>query len=68
MSFFCRSHFTNNLDKWSSYYNAKEPHNEELPTPFDTELNDFQKMIVLRCIRPDKVSIILKTDIYLQAK
>ena len=50
-----REHFLKNLAKWADYYNSKEPHNEPLPSPFDTELNDFQKMIVLRVIRPDKV-------------
>ena len=44
-----------NVDVWSQFYNSKEPHNEELPSPWNSELNDFQKMIVLRVIRPDKV-------------
>ena len=47
-----------NVDTWSKYYNSKEPHNEELPSPWNNDLNDFQKMIVLRVIRPDKVSAI----------
>ncbi|XP_052285538.1 dynein axonemal heavy chain 12-like isoform X2 [Dreissena polymorpha] len=51
-----RPNFIQNLDKWANYYNTKEPHNEELPAPLNAELNDFQKMIVLRCIRPDKVN------------
>lgn len=45
-----------NLDKWNSFYNSREPHNEELPSPWQDELNDFQRMIILRVIRPDKVS------------
>ena len=44
-----------NLDAWNKYYNYREPHNEELPQPFQTDLNDFQRMLILRCIRPDKV-------------
>lgn len=51
-----REHFVKNINKWADFYNAKEPHNEPLPSPFDTDLNDFQKMIVLRVIRPDKVN------------
>lgn len=46
-----------NLDKWNSFYNSREPHNEELPSPWQDELNDFQRMIILRVIRPDKVSV-----------
>ncbi|XP_052780138.1 dynein axonemal heavy chain 12-like isoform X1 [Mya arenaria] len=51
-----RQSFMSNLEKWAAYYNSKEPQNEELTAPLDNELNDFQKMIVLRCIRPDKVN------------
>lgn len=46
-----------NLDKWNSFYNSREPQNEELPSPWQDELNDFQRMIILRVIRPDKVSV-----------
>ena len=46
-----------NLDKWNQYYNAREPHNEDLPSPWQDELNEFQRMIILRVIRPDKVSV-----------
>eukprot|EP00105_Crassostrea_gigas_P043640 XP_019927788.1 PREDICTED: dynein heavy chain 12, axonemal isoform X3 [Crassostrea gigas] len=51
-----RDHFMKNLDKWNSFYNSREPHNEELPSPWQDELNDFQRMIILRVIRPDKVN------------
>lgn len=44
-----------NTDKWREFYNNKEPNKAELPDPYHSELNEFQKMIVLRCIRPDKV-------------
>lgn len=54
---FYRDHFSKNLDSWNKYYNYREPHNEELPAPFQTELNDFQRMLILRCIRPDKVCV-----------
>ena len=50
-----REHFEKNADKWQEFYNSKEPHKFELPDNWQTDLNEFQRMIVLRCIRPDKV-------------
>ena len=43
------------MDIWREFYDSKEPHNTDLPAPWHEKLNDFQRMIVLRCIRPDKV-------------
>ncbi|XP_064606960.1 dynein axonemal heavy chain 12-like isoform X2 [Liolophura sinensis] len=50
-----RESFVDNLDQWKEFYNSKEPHKVELPDPWHTTLNDFQRMMVLRAIRPDKV-------------
>jgi dynein heavy chain len=44
------------VEEWQQYYNSKEPHKYTLPEPWHESLNDFEKMIVLRCIRQDKVS------------
>ncbi|XP_021341821.1 dynein heavy chain 12, axonemal-like isoform X1 [Mizuhopecten yessoensis] len=51
-----RPHFIKNVDAWKKYYNSREPHNEVLPEPWDKDSNDFQKMMILRVIRPDKVN------------
>ncbi len=46
---------TANTSTWRQFYDDKAPHEAELPEPWETKLNEFQRMIVLRCIRPDKV-------------
>ena len=47
--------FTGSVADWRSYYDDKEPHLAPLPSPWNGKLNEFQKLIVLRCLRPDKV-------------
>nr|KAG5708500.1 hypothetical protein BaRGS_026227 [Batillaria attramentaria] len=60
-----RDHFEKNVDKWQEYYDAKEPHKMDLPDPWQTELNDFQRMIVLRIFRPDKIVLAI-TDFVME--
>ncbi|KAL8620599.1 Dynein heavy chain 12, axonemal [Nucella lapillus] len=60
-----RPHFEKNVDKWQDYYNAKEPHKAELPDPWHSELNEFQRMIVLRTLRPDKIALAI-TDFVME--
>ncbi|XP_017568229.2 dynein heavy chain 12, axonemal isoform X1 [Pygocentrus nattereri] len=36
-------------------YDSKEPYNTPLPKPWCNKFNDFQKMIIYRCLRPDKI-------------
>ena len=42
------------VKEWKDYYDSVEPHTHALPKQWD-KLGLFQKMIVLRCLRPDKV-------------
>ncbi|XP_033102995.1 dynein heavy chain 12, axonemal-like isoform X1 [Anneissia japonica] len=51
-----RDHFQDNLEDWRRLYDSKEPHRETIPGPFANTLTDFQKCIILRCLRPDKVA------------
>ena len=39
---------------WKKIYNSKIPYQEEFPTPYNT-LNSFEKLVLLRFIRPDKI-------------
>lgn len=50
-----REHFEKNSAKWKEYYDAKEPHKMDLPDSWQSQLNDFQRMIVMRIFRPDKI-------------
>jgi len=47
--------FTTNISQWNEVYENKEPHISPLPAPWNDKLSAFQKMIVIRCIRPDKL-------------
>lgn len=46
-------HVRKNVDQWCVLYDSKTPHLEILPEPFHSKLNIFQKLLVLRCFRPD---------------
>ncbi|KAG8439501.1 hypothetical protein GDO86_005633 [Hymenochirus boettgeri] len=48
-------HFCQNLAEWKNIYDSPLPNEMELPYPWEDLLNSFQKLLVLRCIRPDKV-------------
>ncbi|KAH8876868.1 Dynein heavy chain 7, axonemal [Schistosoma japonicum] len=49
-----REHFTTHLNEWKQYYDSKDPQEARLPEPWD-KLDVFKGLIILRCIRPDKV-------------
>uniref|UniRef100_A0A8C0ZKV4 Dynein axonemal heavy chain 12 n=1 Tax=Cyanistes caeruleus TaxID=156563 RepID=A0A8C0ZKV4_CYACU len=53
--FFSRSHVSENMGEWQKMYDSKEPHNFPLPEEFNDTLTELQKMIILRCLRPDKI-------------
>jgi len=50
-----RQHFESNINVWKELYDDREPHVAPIPEPWNEKLTDFQKMIVIRCLRPDKV-------------
>lgn len=55
VGFFSRSHVSENIGEWQKMYDSKEPHNFPLPEELNDTLTELQKIIVLRCLRPDKV-------------
>ncbi|XP_052086994.1 dynein axonemal heavy chain 1-like isoform X4 [Mytilus californianus] len=48
--------FKNNLDGYKRIFDSTIPHKEELPGTWKEDFDDFQKMIVLKCLRPDKIT------------
>ena len=37
-------------------FDSGEPHHEPLPGEWNDKLDDFQKIIILKCLRPDKIT------------
>ncbi|XP_013383060.1 dynein heavy chain 7, axonemal-like [Lingula anatina] len=50
-----RQKFITYKDQWKTIYDSLEPNKEPLPGDSNEKLNTFQKMLVLRCLRPDKI-------------
>lgn len=47
--------FMSSLDKWRAYYDEAEPDQVKLPDHWQRALSHFQRIVVLRAIRPDRV-------------
>lgn len=50
-----RQHFADNPDAWKEFYDSPAPHELPLPAPWEEKLPDMSKLVLLRCVRPDKV-------------
>lgn len=48
--------FERNTSSWQEVYDDMEPHNKPLPGKWDTKLSAFQKLLVIRLLRPDKLT------------
>lgn len=44
---------SDNLEEWKLLYDSPNPHEAKFPDPWEAKLTDIQKMLVIRCIRPD---------------
>ena len=54
MVLFLFTDVSGNVGLWKKLYDSTAPQNEKYPSPFDV-LQGMDKMIVLRCFRPDKM-------------
>lgn len=49
--------FKSRLKEWKRWFESSEPQEKALPGDWESKLTPFQKLIVLRCIRVDKLSL-----------
>ncbi|XP_039301684.1 dynein heavy chain 7, axonemal-like [Solenopsis invicta] len=49
-----RESFANAVGDWKKIFDSREPQRELFPAPYDS-LNLFERLLILRCIRPDKI-------------
>ena len=42
-------------DAWKKMFDSANPQTDPYPDPWQSKLNNFQKIIILKAIRPDKV-------------
>lgn len=46
--------FSQDIEAWETMYDSLEPHKVPFPSPFNG-LDLFRKLLMVRCLRPDKV-------------
>nr|XP_012232176.1 PREDICTED: dynein heavy chain 7, axonemal-like isoform X1 [Linepithema humile] len=49
-----RKFFSESTGEWKKIFDSREPQKEPFPAPYDG-LNLFERLLILRCIRPDKM-------------
>ena len=41
--------------EWERWYRQNEPETSEMPSEWESKCNELQRMILVRCLRPDRV-------------
>ncbi|RVE49566.1 hypothetical protein evm_005794 [Chilo suppressalis] len=49
-----KDNFENNVQAWKDFYDLAAPHENPFPAPYEN-ITGIPKLIILRCIRPDKL-------------
>ncbi|KAK5645094.1 hypothetical protein RI129_006394 [Pyrocoelia pectoralis] len=52
-----RNFFNKHLSEWQAFYDSVEPQNSVLPGKWDKTLTSFQKLLIIRTLRPDKIPV-----------
>ncbi|KAJ3073863.1 Dynein heavy chain 7, axonemal [Podochytrium sp. JEL0797] len=52
--------FPDDVDQWKRLFESTDPHKVDFPGQWRNQLNSFQKLLVLRCLRPDKLTAALQ--------
>lgn len=47
--------FSEHLSDWRAIFDANNPTSLPLPNPWNANLESFQKLLIIRCLRPDKM-------------
>ncbi|XP_026981187.1 dynein axonemal heavy chain 7 [Sagmatias obliquidens] len=50
-----RREFMHLKDGWKKVYDSLEPHHEVFPDVWEDKASQFQRMLIVRCLRPDKI-------------
>nr|XP_010946997.1 dynein axonemal heavy chain 7 isoform X1 [Camelus bactrianus]XP_045367940.1 dynein axonemal heavy chain 7 isoform X1 [Camelus bactrianus] len=50
-----RREFMHLKDGWKKVYDSLEPHHEVFPDDWEDKTSEFQRMLIIRCLRPDKI-------------
>ena len=48
--------FRGSGNEWRVIYESFEPHKVAVPMPWNDKLSVFQKLLFIRCLRPDKIT------------
>lgn len=54
-----RESFVENIAKWKEFYDFSNPEEHSIPEPFENA-QDFDRLILLKCVRPDKIVFAVK--------
>ncbi|KAL6428105.1 hypothetical protein ACFW04_008466 [Cataglyphis niger] len=49
-----RKSFSNAISEWKKIFDSREPQKQPYPSPY-RNINLFERLLILRCIRPDKI-------------